>query len=29
MGWTVVRLWEHEIKSDFAGCVSRVEVVLE
>ena len=24
-GWRVVRLWEHEVVEDLAGCVSRVE----
>lgn len=24
LGWTVVRVWEHEIKSDLPRCVSRV-----
>jgi len=25
MGWRVVRLWQHEIKRDLAGAVSKVE----
>ena len=24
-GWTVIRLWEHEIQEDPAGCVDRIE----
>lgn len=24
-GWTVVRVWEHEIENDLTGCVSRIE----
>ena len=24
MGWTVVRLWQHELKNDFEGCVDGV-----
>jgi DNA mismatch endonuclease (patch repair protein) len=27
-GWTVVRLWEHEIQADLAGCVARVRAAL-
>ncbi len=25
MGWTVIRIWQHEIKADVEGCVDRVE----
>jgi DNA mismatch endonuclease (patch repair protein) len=25
MGWTVIRLWEHEVRADTAACVDRVE----
>jgi DNA mismatch endonuclease, patch repair protein len=28
LGWTVVRIWEHEIKEDLSGCVSRVRKAL-
>lgn len=28
-GWTVVRIWEHEIKKDAAKAVSRVEKALQ
>lgn len=28
MGWTVVRLWGHEVKEDLEGCVSRIEAIL-
>lgn len=24
MGWTVVRLWQHEIEKDFDACLSRI-----
>lgn len=24
MGWRVIRLWQHEIKKDFEGCITRV-----
>jgi DNA mismatch endonuclease, patch repair protein len=27
-GWTVVRLWEHQVKRDLAGCIARVEGLL-
>jgi len=27
MGWTVIRVWESEIKSDLPGCADRVERV--
>jgi DNA mismatch endonuclease (patch repair protein) len=27
-GWTVIRLWEHEIRADAAKCVDRVEVAV-
>jgi DNA mismatch endonuclease, patch repair protein len=23
-GWTVIRLWQHEVKEDFDGCIARV-----
>lgn len=30
MGWKVVRLWRHEVKSDLPGCISKItEVVFE
>jgi len=28
-GWRVVRLWEHEVKKDLAGCVSRIRIVIQ
>ena len=24
-GWTVVRIWQHEIKSDLCACIQRIE----
>lgn len=27
LGWRVVRLWEHEIEHDLAGCVGRIKKV--
>jgi len=27
-GWTVIRLWEHEVEQDIESCVSRIEKVL-
>lgn len=27
-GWTVVRLWEHEVVADAEGCVDRIQAVL-
>ena len=24
MGWTVIRLWQHEVKRDFEGCIERI-----
>ena len=24
MGWRVIRLWQHEIKQDFEGCITRI-----
>lgn len=29
LGWTVVRLWGHEVKKDLAGCLERVEKALK
>jgi DNA mismatch endonuclease (patch repair protein) len=23
-GWTLIRLWEHELKVDFSGCIDRI-----
>lgn len=28
-GWTVVRIWEHEIKQDVEACVLRIEKALD
>lgn len=28
MGWKVVRLWEHQIRADLAGCVARVAALV-
>ncbi len=28
-GWTVIRLWEHEVKKDVEGCVDRIVQALE
>ena len=28
-GWTVIRLWEHEVRDDLEGCVARIEHALE
>jgi DNA mismatch endonuclease (patch repair protein) len=25
MGWTVIRLWQHELKLDFEECIERIE----
>lgn len=27
-GWTVLRIWEHEVKADAVGCVDRIECVV-
>ncbi|WP_272870098.1 very short patch repair endonuclease [Neoroseomonas oryzicola] len=27
-GWTVIRLWEHQVKRDLHGCIARVEELL-
>lgn len=27
-GWTVIRIWEHQIARDLAGCVARIEAAL-
>lgn len=24
MGWTVVRLWQHQVEKDFDGCIDRI-----
>lgn len=24
MGWTVIRLWQHELERDFEGCIERI-----
>jgi DNA mismatch endonuclease (patch repair protein) len=28
-GWRVLRLWEHEVKKDLAGCVSRIRLAIQ
>lgn len=28
-GWRVVRVWEHEVKKDLTGCVSRIRAVVQ
>lgn len=28
IGWTVIRVWEHEIRADAAACVDRIESVV-
>lgn len=28
-GWTVVRIWEHQLESDLAGIVTRIEALLK
>jgi DNA mismatch endonuclease (patch repair protein) len=27
-GWTVLRIWEHDIKADLVGCVTRLKALL-
>src|SRR5262249_37749020 len=27
-GWTIVRVWEHQIERDLAGCLSRIKHIL-
>lgn len=29
MGWTVVRLWDFEVRRDLAGCVARIAATLD
>ena len=29
MGWTVIRIWEHQIKNDLSKCIRRVMEALE
>jgi len=29
LGWTVLRLWEHEIEADLAGCIARIESIAD
>lgn len=24
LGWTVIRLWQHEVEKDFEGCIDRI-----
>ena len=28
LGWRVIRLWQHQVKSDLGGCVKRIESAL-
>lgn len=28
MGWNVVRIWEHEIRTDVKGCIKKIKKVL-
>ena len=28
MGWTVIRLWQHEVKQDFDSCIERIVVAV-
>ncbi len=28
MGWTVIRLWQHEVKKDFETCIERVDLAV-
>lgn len=29
LGWTVLRIWQHEIEKDFDSCIARIEKLLE
>lgn len=29
MGWTVIRLWQHEIHKDFKGCIERIVIAVK
>jgi DNA mismatch endonuclease (patch repair protein) len=29
MGWTVIRLWQHELERDFEGCIEKVTAALK
>ena len=29
LGWRVVRLWQHQVKSNLTGCISRVQSALD
>jgi DNA mismatch endonuclease (patch repair protein) len=29
MGWTVIRLWQHELERDFEGCIEKVIAALK
>lgn len=29
MGWKVVRIWQHQVKNDFYGCITRIESALK
>jgi DNA mismatch endonuclease, patch repair protein len=28
-GWFLIRIWEHELKEDFAGSISRIEILVQ
>jgi DNA mismatch endonuclease, patch repair protein len=28
MGWTVIRIWEHQVEADPAGCMKRIKCIL-
>jgi DNA mismatch endonuclease (patch repair protein) len=29
MGWTVIRLWQHELERDFEGCIEKITAALK
>ena len=29
MGWTVIRLWQHEIERDFEGCIESIVIAVK
>lgn len=29
MGWTVIRLWQHDLEGDFEGCIEKVTAALK
>lgn len=28
MGWTVIRLWQHDVENNVVGCIDRIEVAV-